>query len=349
MKTPYPWFGGKGRIAETIWQAFGDCPNYVEPFFGGGAVVLNRPGFDHTRHTETVNDLDCNVANFWRCLQKDPEQLASWADWPVNEVDLHARHQWLVNRTWGADSEFRESMMTDPDHCDFKQAGWWVWGICQWIGSGWCNAKQATVPTIDGNNGMGVHRQRPHLGDNGMGVHRQLPHLGNNGRGGASANLYAYFEALAERTRCLRICCGDFERVLGPTPTERLGITGVLLDPPYDLSLRDELYACESDAATRARQWALDNGHNPKLRIVLCGYEGEHDMPEGWRVVAWKAAGGFGSQGQGRGRNNANLERLWLSPACLPVEDETPCSLSLDEMAQWRRERQSQLSLWGAQ
>jgi hypothetical protein len=28
--------------------------------------------------------------------------------------------------------------MSDPDFFDPKVAGWWVWGQCLWIGSGWC-------------------------------------------------------------------------------------------------------------------------------------------------------------------------------------------------------------------
>jgi len=42
-KTPFPWFGGKSQAAPLVWQLLGDCPHYVEPFFGGGAVLLNRP------------------------------------------------------------------------------------------------------------------------------------------------------------------------------------------------------------------------------------------------------------------------------------------------------------------
>jgi hypothetical protein len=36
LKVAYPWFGGKSRIASTVWEYFGDVTNYVEPFFGGG-------------------------------------------------------------------------------------------------------------------------------------------------------------------------------------------------------------------------------------------------------------------------------------------------------------------------
>lgn len=28
MKAPFPWFGGKAKIAEEVWRRFGDVPNY---------------------------------------------------------------------------------------------------------------------------------------------------------------------------------------------------------------------------------------------------------------------------------------------------------------------------------
>lgn len=95
LKAPFPWFGGKSRAAHLVWPRFGDVPNYVEPFAGSLAVMLRRPT---PARIETVNDLDCFVANFWRAVRLAPEETAEWADWPVNEADLHARHRWLVNR-----------------------------------------------------------------------------------------------------------------------------------------------------------------------------------------------------------------------------------------------------------
>jgi DNA adenine methylase len=67
LKAPFPWFGGKSRVADLVWERFGDPVNYVEPFFGSGAVLLGRPT---PARTETVNDLDCFIANFWRAVQK---------------------------------------------------------------------------------------------------------------------------------------------------------------------------------------------------------------------------------------------------------------------------------------
>ena len=308
MKAPFPWFGGKSRVADLVWQRFGDVPNYCEPFFGSGAVLLERPT---APRTETVNDRDCFVANFWRALQANPQAVAGYADNPVNEADQHARHLWLIQQT-----DWAERMKTEPEFYDAKIAGWWVWGQCIWIGSGWCSGL----------------RQLPHLGNAGTGVHRQLPHLGDAGTAciasdltsgtQSRAHLLVYMQELAERLRTVRVCCGDWSRICGPSPTIKHGITGVFLDPPYaDESERtDGLYAVDDGQVAHAvREWAIEWGADPRMRIALCGYEGEHAMPDGWECVPWKARGGYGSQGdaEGAGRANAGRERIWFSPHCL--------------------------------
>ena len=333
MRPFFPWFGGKSRAAPLVWERFGNVPNYVEPFFGSGAVLLNRP---HEPKVETVNDLDCFVANFFRATQHAPDEVAHWCDYPVNEADLHARHLWLLAE---ARNGFRQRMREDPDFFDAKIAGWWVWGQSAWIGAGWCTGVSSWgQPFADGREaherlphlgpGMGVHRpsqKLPHLGDPGRGVHRpsqQLPHLGNPGMG-----LFEYFAALADRLRRVRVCCGDWTRVLGPTPTFRFGLTGVFLDPPYSSERCTEIYGEDSqDVAFAVAAWARENGDNPLLRIALCGYTDEHEML-GWTEVRWKAAGGYGSQGNGIGRENATKETIWFSPHCLQPHKQEQQSL----------------------
>ena len=310
LKSPFPWFGGKSRASQLIWDRFGNVPNYVEPFFGSGAVILSRP---HAPNVETINDLDCMVANFWRATKYNPDAVAMYADNPVNEADQHARHLWLSSQ-----EAFRERMKVDPDFYDCKIAGWWVWGQCIWIGSGWCanEIPSRQLPHL-GNAGKGLHRKRPHLGDAGTG----LSDSDDLTSGTASAeSLSAYMRDLADRLRRVRVCCGDWSRVLGPSPTVKQGITGVLLDPPYaDTASREaDLYSSDSlSVAHDVRAWAIANGHDERLRIALCGYEGEHAMPEDWECIAWKASGGYGSQGQEAGRDNAKRERIWFSPHCV--------------------------------
>ena len=144
---------------------------------------------------------------------------------------------------------------------------------------------------------MGVNRKRPHLGDAGMGVNRKRPHLGDAGRGEeerghgcepqATAKGFAlreYLHGLAERMRQVRVCCGDWTRVCGPTPTVKQGLTAVLLDPPYAVEDRADCYDGNEDKAVAhaVREWAIKQGGDKRMRIALCGYEGEHVMPESW-------------------------------------------------------------------
>ena len=315
-KPPFPWFGGKSPVAHYVWEAFGDVVNYVEPFFGSGAVLFLRPGGEG--RIETVNDADGFVANFWRALQCDCDAVAEHAEWPVNEADLHARHLWLL----GQREHLTDHLCGDPDFYDAKAAGWWCWGQCCWIGSGWCGGN-GPWQSIDGVMG---------LRNTGQGVNRQLPHLGNTGRG---EFLRSYLSEFAERLRNVRVCCGDWSRVCGPSVTFRHGMTGVFLDPPYaDTAERtDALYATDcQQVAHEVREWAIEQGDNPLMRIVLAGYEGEHEMPADWRVIEWEATGGYsliGDDDDAAGRANRKRERLWCSPACL--KNDRPIQRSLLE------------------
>lgn len=48
--------------------------------------------------------------------------------------------------------------------------------------------------------------------------------------------------------------------------------------------------------------------HDPDLRIALCGFDGEHDMPDEWRCATWQSTSSAKSRHQ---------ERIWFSPHCL--------------------------------
>lgn len=319
LKAPFPWFGGKSTVSDIIWKAFGSVTNYVEPFFGSGAVLLGRPDFTGP---ETVNDLDGFVSNFWRATQHDPVETAKWADWPVNECDLHARHAWLVSQR----QTLTERLMGDPDFYDAKIAGYWVWGVCSWIGSGWCSGKGPWQVS----DGKLVDTRDTHLGTAGRGINRQP-----EGGAGRSEYILSTLSGLSGRLRDVRVCCGDWTRVIGEgATTVHGGITGVFLDPPYaDTAGRTEgLYAVDSSTVAHAvKEWAIENGDKARVRIALCGYEGEHEMPDSWVCFKWRARGGYASGMGTTGRENAGKERVWLSPSCLRVTEDTQPSLFRDE------------------
>jgi hypothetical protein len=347
MKAPFPYYGGKSKVAAEVWRRFGTVVNYVEPFAGSLAVLLARPGVDYdSLPKETVNDKDGFIANFWRALAAAPDEVTRWADWPPNENDLHARHGWLVQQA----DDLTARLEGDPDYYDAKIAGWWVWGIALWIGGGWCsgNGPWRQVEGVDGvrrlvnvgdgdinrqllhvgNNGQGINRQLLHVGDNGRGINRQRLHVGNGGKGqGVTAvtALQEYMGALSARLRRVRVCSGDWSRVIGPSVTTNHGVTAVFLDPPYnaDAKRASGLYRMDDESiAHDVREWAIANGDNPLLRIALCGYEHEHGqyMPDTWSMWAWNAGAGYAGQRKGEANGNGATERIWFSPHCLKPE-----------------------------
>jgi hypothetical protein len=196
---------------------------------------------------------------------------------------------------------------------------------------------------INGNAGQGIKRQRPHLGDAGRGINRQLPHLGDAGRGinrqlphlgnaGQGINrkrhewLTFYFERLQDRLREVRVCCGDWRRVLSSAPTTKLGLTAVFLDPPYSAPDRDDVYNHDSfEVAADVRQWAIDHGDDPLLRIALCGYD-DFDMPPGWTLETWSTQGGYEHQSK-TPSGNRHRECIRFSPHCLKTETARQLSL----------------------
>jgi hypothetical protein len=484
LKCPYPFAGGKKKVAALIWERLGDADNVIEPFAGSLAVLLARPT---PPRVETVNDQNHFISNFWRAIQADPEQVAYWANSPVSEADLHARHRYLLGldvptpecavperyrrhplleRTYRdahADAwrsrhpspaaAFRERVRQDPHFFDAKFAGWFCWGICCWIGSGWCDERSqvtpegadatsqqmpaigsgarglqygrgvhgrgpadptAKRPMLAGDNpgsyGKGVHARGPseqlprlgsfsrggtgvqrrtaagqgihvagptqklpdiggHCGGTGRGVHQvsgprqlsqQIPFLGggHSTRGqGIHANppesrpddaagtnarrlawLTGWFGALSDRLRCVRVCCGDWERVCGSdSTTTRLGTVGLFLDPPYPVHTPDGkpsraagLYGAGDDAAAadrirdRVLAYCQAHGPDPLFRIAICGYETdgyEALEAQGWEVVAWRSSGGYSNQSK-RKNINRDRERIWFSPSCLRPESE---------------------------
>lgn len=337
LRAPFVWFGGKRRVAAEVWAALGDVDSYVEPFAGSLAVLLGRPLREGERRCETINDKDAFVANFWRALAADPDAVALHADWPVNETDLFARHLWLVN----SGVERLAQLEADPEFYDAKVAGWWVWGINAWIGSGWCSG---AGPWKLAAEDAGVNRQLPHLGDAGQGVNRKLPHLGDAGRGVnrklpndipadyAPSSCHVptnwtpgrvwQMRELAERLRNVRVCAGDWSRVVTMGALHFGATVGVFLDPPYSGEVRcSGIYRAEDYTVSAAvREWCLANGDDPRLRIVLAGYTDEHDtlLPDTWRRHHWKAGAAYQrAAGGGQNAENRHKECLWLSPHCL--------------------------------
>jgi hypothetical protein len=116
---------------------------------------------------ETICDKDGFVANCWRGMQFAPDELARYCDWPVNHADLNARRKYLNDN-----SGLLLRLCEDPEYYDAKMAGYWIWAMSCWIGSGL--TRPDSMPRVDGEVGVNQFRgKHPHLANDGRGVNQQ--------------------------------------------------------------------------------------------------------------------------------------------------------------------------------
>jgi DNA adenine methylase len=298
MKAPFPYFGGKSRVASLVWERFGDVKHYIEPFAGSLAVLLDRP---HTITTqlETVGDLNGLIANFWRALQQDPRGLAQMVDGPLMEVNMHSERLYLLEH----EDTLLSNLMSDPDFYDLKMAAYWICGICAWVGSGYPHKEYSGRPQLHSGDGIYSLQRRDKRSE--------------------------IFTELAYRLRHVRICCSSWEKLVTPYILHGKNgntDTAIFLDPPYtEKADRSGLYAVDSfDVGHQVYEWALANSDNDLLKIAVCGYEGEYEFPDTWEEVSWTAAGGL-SNFATEENHNRTRERIWFNKSCkLSSWEESP-------------------------
>ncbi len=257
---PFPYVGGKARIAELVWSRIGSVDTYAEPFAGSLAVLFGAPT---AAAVEVVGDVDGHITNVWRSLTWAPDEVATWATWPPSSIDLRARRVWLVERR----ALLTEQLLADPLYHDAQAAGWWLWGKGLWSPPSW-----PELPPTQHDATMKLHAFG--MGVHGLRVRERLPEV---------------FGELSARLRHVRIHQGDWRECVRRWVGPANGVRGVFLDPPYHarsgrhhhLYAVDDLHVAEDVAA-----WALERGDDPCWRIVLCGLADEHDM-QGWERITW--------------------------------------------------------------
>lgn len=68
LTQPIKWHGGKHYLAKWIISQMPKHTHYVEPYFGGGSVLLQK---DPEGVSEVANDVDRNLSCFWNHLADD--------------------------------------------------------------------------------------------------------------------------------------------------------------------------------------------------------------------------------------------------------------------------------------
>jgi DNA adenine methylase len=70
-KIAFGWYGGKYSHLNWLLPLLPECHHYCEPFGGSAAVLINR----EPSATETYNDIDGEVVNFFRVLRNQRSKL----------------------------------------------------------------------------------------------------------------------------------------------------------------------------------------------------------------------------------------------------------------------------------
>ena len=119
----YP--GAKWNLCEWIISFFPKHTTYLEPFFGSGAVLFNKP----LSKVETINDIDGNIVNLFKILRDKPFELAN-----------------LINLTPWSRDEYLESYSKTGDELEdarrFLVRCWQAFGSTTSSKTGWRNDVQ---------------------------------------------------------------------------------------------------------------------------------------------------------------------------------------------------------------
>lgn len=262
---PFPYNGGKARVADDVWKRFGSVDFYIEPFAGSLAVLLNSP---YNIEDGIINDKNGLLINFWRAVQHNPEAVADHIPPFDHDLDLAAWHTFLHKQH----GDLVENLKSDPTFCVPEYAARWVQGMCSWNCCSW----------MDSNRDM----RKPHI---------------NSSRGIRSKSkrerVDEVFDHLSDTLEHFKVVCGDWTRSFndGVLETNNLAI---FLDPPYSKGNRQMCYGDFDDRSLSdvVYDFAIDQGQNEGTRIAVCGYEEEYDFPDTWEEMEWDSKSEFGDE-----------------------------------------------------
>lgn len=89
MRAPFPYYGGKARLAPLIADLLPPHRAYVEPFAGSAAVLFAKSPANH----EVINDRHDEVVAFFRALREHPAELARLCrDTPYSRAEYELAH-----------------------------------------------------------------------------------------------------------------------------------------------------------------------------------------------------------------------------------------------------------------
>ncbi len=292
------WYGGKFRLAPWIIGHFPQHRIYVEPFGGGGSVLLRKP----RAYAEVYNDLDDVIVNLFRVL-RDPAQAG--------------RLRELLRLTPFARVEFEDSEGESDDPVEMARR----LVVRAFMGFG-SNAHAATPASRSGFRAIvrGVNHGNPRTGFRSTGFRA------NSNRSGTTpaADWANYPDALGfliERMQGVVIEHRDAFEVMDQHDTAE---TLFYLDPPYLPEVRSP--ANRYDLKHRMYRHELTRDDHVRLlarardlagMVVLSGYAAPlyDEALSDWRRIT-KDTYADGAR--------KRVEVIWINPACVAATGDGP-------------------------
>lgn len=217
------------------------------------------------------------------------------------------------------------ALIEDPEWYDAKMAGYWIWGVSCWIGSGFISGKKCNKPQIYGPRGVHKLGKRPQISSS-MGIHKlgERPDNTDIYEKPYNENIYEWFKELSNRLRYVQVVYGDWKKACGDWSDKIESSVGVFLDPPYSEKMgRNTVYYKDNlTIAYDVRRWCIEKGQKEIYRIVLAGYQDEHKelLDYGWTTYEWTRNIGYSSTSKKAVNKERFQEALFLSPHCLKPE-----------------------------
>lgn len=275
---PFPYNGGKAKVADVVWDRFGKTDYYIEPFAGSCAVLLNCPY--ELKNGGVINDKNGMLINFWRSMKYCPDKVETHIPPFDHEADLAAWHSLLHEEH----NNLVGKVQSDTEYCDPEYAARWVHGMSTWNCGSWSNPrKNMRKPNVTKKGIIGIRAKsrRERLGE--------------------------VFQSIQNKLEYFSIVCGDWKRPFNEGVLKRPDCLGIFLDPPYSHEDRDTCYGTFDDRSLseEVEDFALTYGNDDNKRIAVCGYEGEYDFPDTWEQYSWSTQTQYGE-----------LESIWFSPHC---------------------------------
>jgi len=313
MKAPFAYFGGKSSVASFVWLLLGDdLRRYFEPFGGSLAVLLARDRKQNKIYHEIVNDIDCLLINVWRALKYAPTDVAKLCADPNSQALYWQRICYIVKHK----ESLLEKIIKDDEYYDVKLAAYWLYYKGSEIGS--LELDKIDIDRIYNSLDNGITAGRNQLVSNN-GIHSQY-----NKIIGRENKLIAWFNDIQKVIENTKITCLDWKRLFNENThwqdSSGTRSIGIFFDPPYSNIRRANLYRKDSyEVYKEVNEFCIKHANKKTYRIVIAGYEGEHNNLEehGYTKYVWHAHGGYSNLSKS---DNKYKERLWASHACNNID-----------------------------